>query len=93
MRNAKPARERERAIEHRTRRLLGALAAVLALAAIVAIGLSIYSFDQRRQALEAYSLSATANACARRCAMVTRSPHCRSHWQLRRWTTRPWLPV
>ena len=35
---------------------------VLALAAVVAIGLTIYSFDQRRQTLEAYSLSVTANA-------------------------------
>ena len=55
-------RERDRRIERRSRRLLGALAAVLALAAIVATGLTVYSFSQRRQALEAYSLSATANA-------------------------------
>lgn len=54
--------ERERRIERRSRRLLGALAAVLALAAIVATGLTVYSFSQRREALEAYSLSATANA-------------------------------
>lgn len=53
---------RERIVERRARRLLGALAGVLALAAIIAIVLSVYSLQQRRQALLAYSLSMAANA-------------------------------
>jgi WD40 repeat protein/DNA-binding SARP family transcriptional activator len=55
-------RQRELTTERRARRLLGALAGVLALAFIVAISLSVYSFRQRQETLQAYSLSMTANA-------------------------------
>jgi WD40 repeat protein/DNA-binding SARP family transcriptional activator len=55
-------RQRELAAERRSRRLWGALAGVLAVATIVALVLTFFSFQQRRQALEAYSLSLAANA-------------------------------
>ncbi len=54
--------QRELAMERRARRLLGALAGVLALATIVALVLTAFSISQRRQALKAYSLSLIANA-------------------------------
>jgi WD40 repeat protein/DNA-binding SARP family transcriptional activator len=54
--------QRERTAERHARRLLAALAAVLAVAAVVALMLSLYSLQQRRQALGSYSLSLTANA-------------------------------
>ena len=53
---------REKALERRSRRFLGALAAVLAIATVIALALSIYAFGQRRNALKAYSMSLTANA-------------------------------
>jgi WD40 repeat protein/DNA-binding SARP family transcriptional activator len=55
-------RQRELAAERRTRRLWGALAGVLAVATVVALILTFFSARQRRQAVEAYSLSLTANA-------------------------------
>jgi DNA-binding SARP family transcriptional activator len=55
-------RQRELASERRSRRLWGALAAVLAVATVIAIALTFFSAHQRRQALEAYSLSLAANA-------------------------------
>lgn len=55
-------RARERAAERRARRLLGTLAAVLGAAAVFALLLTAFSFQQRRQAQEAYSLSLAANA-------------------------------
>lgn len=55
-------RQRERSNERRARRLLGALAGVLAISMLIALALSAFSFQQRRQALQAYSLSMTANA-------------------------------
>jgi len=53
---------RQKVLERRSRRFLGALAAVLALATVIALTLSIYAFGQRRDALEAYRMSLTANA-------------------------------
>jgi WD40 repeat protein/DNA-binding SARP family transcriptional activator len=55
-------RQRELASERRSRRLWGALAGVLALATVVALVLTLFSVQQRRQAQEAYSLSLGANA-------------------------------
>jgi WD40 repeat protein/DNA-binding SARP family transcriptional activator len=55
-------RQRELATERRARRLWGALAGVLAAAGVVALVMTFFSFGQRRQAVEAYSLSLTANA-------------------------------
>jgi WD40 repeat protein/DNA-binding SARP family transcriptional activator len=55
-------RQRELTIERKTRRQLGALAGILAIAMVIALLLSVYSFQQRQQALQAYSLSVTANA-------------------------------
>jgi WD40 repeat protein/DNA-binding SARP family transcriptional activator len=55
-------RQRELAAERRGRRLLTALAGVLAVAALVALALTAYSLQQRRQALQAYSRSLAANA-------------------------------
>ncbi|MGD9100326.1 MAG: hypothetical protein PVF45_07585, partial [Anaerolineae bacterium] len=54
--------QRELAMERRSRRLLGVLAGVLALATVVALVLTAFSMRQRRQALRAYSLSLIANA-------------------------------
>jgi len=54
--------QRELTAERRARRLWGALAGVLAVATVVALALTFFSFQQRRQAVEAYSLSLTANA-------------------------------
>ncbi len=48
--------------ERRARRLMGVLAGVLAIAMLVALLLSAYSFQQRQQALQAYSLSITSDA-------------------------------
>lgn len=53
---------RERALEQRSRSRLRATASVLALAAIVALALSLFAWRQRNDALQAYSLSLTANA-------------------------------
>jgi len=50
------------ATERRARRTLGALAGVLALAVVLAAGLTAFANQQRRQALNAYSLSLAANA-------------------------------
>lgn len=55
-------RQRELAAERHSRRLWGALAGMLAVATVVALLLTFFSFGQRRQALKAYSLSLTANA-------------------------------
>jgi WD40 repeat protein/DNA-binding SARP family transcriptional activator len=55
-------RQRELAAERRARRLWGALAGVLAVATVVALVLTFFSFGQRRQAMKAYSLSLAANA-------------------------------
>ncbi len=55
-------RQRELALERRGRRLLAIVAGVLAVAVVVTLGFTAYSLLQRRQALEAYSLSLTANA-------------------------------
>jgi WD40 repeat protein len=57
-------REREQASERRARWLLAALAGVLAVAAFAGLGLTAFSLAQRRQALQAYSLSQAANAQA-----------------------------
>ncbi|MEW5873466.1 MAG: BTAD domain-containing putative transcriptional regulator [Chloroflexota bacterium] len=48
--------------ERRSRRFLGALAAVLTIATLVALSLAFVTVRQRRLALEAYSLSLAANA-------------------------------
>ncbi len=55
-------RQRQLAAERRARRLFGALAGVLAVATVVALILTSFSVRQRRQALEAYSLTLAANA-------------------------------
>ena len=55
-------RQRELTAERHSRRLWGALAGVLAVATAIALVLTFFSFGQRRQALEAYSLSLAANA-------------------------------
>lgn len=55
-------RHRELAHERRGRRLLAALAGVLAVAALIALGLTAYSLHQRQQALQAYSRSLTTSA-------------------------------
>ncbi len=55
-------RQRQLSAERRARRLFGALAGVLAVATVVAFILTFFSVRQRRQALEAYSLSLAANA-------------------------------
>jgi WD40 repeat protein len=55
-------RQRELASERRSRRLWVALAGVLAAATVVALVLTFFAVQQRRQALEAYSLSLAANA-------------------------------
>jgi WD40 repeat protein/DNA-binding SARP family transcriptional activator len=56
-------RAREAALERRSRFRLRALAAVMALAAIIAGGLSLYAFDQQRQA-EQNARTATARELA-----------------------------
>jgi len=48
--------------ERRRRNILLALAGVLSVAVIITLALSIFSAQQRRQALEAYSVSLAANA-------------------------------
>jgi WD40 repeat protein/DNA-binding SARP family transcriptional activator len=53
---------REEALEQRSRNFLRALAGVLAVATLVALSLAAFAFDQRRRALEAYSLSLIASA-------------------------------
>ena len=53
---------REIQLERRSRSTLRAMVGVFACAAILAIVLSVYAFSQRRDALEAYSLSLAANA-------------------------------
>ncbi len=53
---------REAALEQRSRRRLQALVAILAIATLMALALTVYAFSQRRDALEAYSLSLAANA-------------------------------
>jgi WD40 repeat protein/DNA-binding SARP family transcriptional activator len=55
-------RQRELTTERKSRRLMGALAGVLSLAVVVALALFLYSFRQQQKALQAYSLSMTANA-------------------------------
>lgn len=55
-------RQRELTTERKARRLLSALVGVLAVAMVVALALSLYAFSQRREALEAFSLSISANA-------------------------------
>jgi WD40 repeat protein/DNA-binding SARP family transcriptional activator len=55
-------RHRELAAERRGRRLLAALAGVLAVAAIVALALTAFSLHQRQQALLAYSSSLATSA-------------------------------
>jgi WD40 repeat protein/DNA-binding SARP family transcriptional activator len=55
-------RRRELAAERRGRRLLAALAGVLAAAALMALALTAYSLHQRQQALQAYSRSLTTSA-------------------------------
>jgi WD40 repeat protein len=55
-------RQRQLAAERCARRLFGALAGVLAVATVVALILTFFSVRQRRQALEAHSLSLAANA-------------------------------
>jgi WD40 repeat protein/serine/threonine protein kinase len=55
-------KEREASLEQRSRLFLRALVGIFALAAIIALGLTAIAFNQRRQALEAYSLSLAANA-------------------------------
>lgn len=60
---AEEARQaRERQLERRSRNRLRAAAGVLALAAVVALALSLFALRQRDDALQAYSLSLTANA-------------------------------
>jgi WD40 repeat protein/serine/threonine protein kinase/DNA-binding SARP family transcriptional activator len=53
---------RERALEQKSRNRLRAIAGVLTLATLVALGLSLFAWRQRNDALRAYSLSLTANA-------------------------------
>jgi len=60
-RELKAARELATA-ERRRRNMLLALAAVLTLGTAIALSLAAYSFRQRRQALEAYSVSLAAHA-------------------------------
>jgi WD40 repeat protein/DNA-binding SARP family transcriptional activator len=55
-------RQRELTAERRGRRLLGALAGVLAVAVLIALALTTYSLQQRRQALQAYSHSLATSA-------------------------------
>lgn len=55
-------RQRELAAERRGRRLLAALAGVLAVAAVVSLVLTAYSLHQRQQALQAYSRSLATSA-------------------------------
>lgn len=55
-------RRRELANERRGRRLLAALAGVLAVAALIALALTAYSLHQRQQALQAYSRSLSTSA-------------------------------
>jgi WD40 repeat protein len=60
---AEAARQaREKALEHRSRNFLRALVGILTIATVVALGLTGFAFNQRREALEAYSLSLAANA-------------------------------
>ncbi|MEA3340348.1 MAG: WD40 repeat domain-containing protein, partial [Chloroflexota bacterium] len=60
---AEAARQaRERALERRSRNFLRALAVILLLATVIALTLTAFAFNQRREALEAYSLSLAANA-------------------------------
>ncbi len=53
---------REIKLERRSRNFLRALVGVFAVAALLALGLSVFAFSQRREALEAYSVSLAANA-------------------------------
>jgi len=53
--------ERERTLEQRSRRMLRWLVGIMSLAAVVAIGLSIYAFGQQREALENFSMSLAAH--------------------------------
>ncbi len=53
---------REASLEQRSRLFLRALVGIFALATIIALGLTALTFNQKRQALEAYSLSLAANA-------------------------------
>lgn len=55
-------RQRELSTERRARRLLAALAGVLAAAAVISLALTTFSLQQRRQAQQAYSLSMAVNA-------------------------------
>ena len=55
-------RRRELATERRGRRLLAALASVLAVAAVIALALTAYSLHQRQQTLQSYSRSLTTSA-------------------------------
>jgi WD40 repeat protein/DNA-binding SARP family transcriptional activator len=55
-------RRRELATERRGRRLLAALAGVLAIAAVVALAMTAFTLHQRQQALQAYSRSLTTSA-------------------------------
>lgn len=60
---AEAARQaREVALERQSRNRLRTIAGVLALATLVALGLSLFAWRQRNEALQAYSLSLTANA-------------------------------
>ncbi|HSN75537.1 MAG TPA: WD40 repeat domain-containing protein, partial [Anaerolineae bacterium] len=55
-------RRRDLVAERRGRRLLAALAAVLAVAVVIALALTAYSLHQRQQALQAYSRSLATSA-------------------------------
>jgi WD40 repeat protein/DNA-binding SARP family transcriptional activator len=60
---AEAARQaRETALEGRSRNFLRALVGILTIATVIALGLMRFAFNQRGEALEAYSLSLAANA-------------------------------
>jgi len=52
----------EQTLERRSRQISWAMAAVFGIAAIVAVGLSLFAFGERRAAVEAYSMSLVAHA-------------------------------
>ena len=62
-RDAETARqEHEASLERRSRKFLQTVVGVLTVATVVALSLMAFAFDQRREALEAYSLSLVAHA-------------------------------